>query len=114
MDPRHTSITCGKCRHRDRNNRKSQAEFRCLKCHHAAHADHNAAWNILQRGRQLILLYLLLCRNAEAGGANFGRRMGMPSLDDRPRRNLTRTGAAEPQGVAAAGLAPDRHRAHAV
>ena len=111
---RSTSTTCGNCQYRDRNNRKNQAEFLCFKCHHAANADHNAAQNILQRGRGIIILYLLLCRQAEAGGAHCGRRSGRPSLDDRPRHSLTPTGAAEPKGVAAAGPAPSRHRAHAV
>lgn len=114
VNPQYTSTTCGKCHHRDKKNRKSQAEFRCLKCDHAVNADHNAAWNILQRGRGIIILYLLLCRYAEAGGDHFGRRSGRPSLDDRPRQSLTPTGAAEPKGVAATGLAPGRHRAHAV
>lgn len=114
VDSKQTSTTLGLRRYRHRNNRKSQAEFLFLKRHHAAHADANAAWNILQRGRGTIILYLLLCRNTAAGGANCGRRSGRPSLDDHPRRNLTPPKAAEPKGIAAAGLAPSRQRVPAV
>ncbi|MGC9215524.1 zinc ribbon domain-containing protein [Acidithiobacillus sp.] len=36
----------------DAGNRKVQAVFRCLHCGHEAHADVNAAQNILARGLQ--------------------------------------------------------------
>lgn len=50
VDARHTSQTCAACGHRDRDNRVSQAEFRCRRCHHHDHADINAARNILRAG----------------------------------------------------------------
>lgn len=46
VNPRNTSRTCSACGHCDKANRKSQGEFECQQCGHAAHADHNAAINI--------------------------------------------------------------------
>jgi len=50
VDPRYTSQTCSKCGHRDKRNRPDQATFICRSCGVVAHADHNAAVNIAQRG----------------------------------------------------------------
>ncbi len=44
-----TSITCAACGHRAKNNRESQAVFACQACGYTAHADTNAARNILTR-----------------------------------------------------------------
>jgi putative transposase len=49
VDPRHTSRTCPACRHVDGGNRRG-AVFLCLRCGHQAHADVNAAQNILRAG----------------------------------------------------------------
>ncbi|CNF16896.1 transposase [Mycobacterium tuberculosis] len=46
VDPAHTSQTCNACGHRARDNRESQAVFRCVACGHRANADVNAARNI--------------------------------------------------------------------
>jgi putative transposase len=46
VDPRNTSRTCAECHHCEKDNRKSQAKFLCVKCGHAANADRNAALNI--------------------------------------------------------------------
>jgi IS605 OrfB family transposase len=46
VDPKHTSQRCSACGHTERRNRKSQAEFCCVRCGHAASADYNAAINI--------------------------------------------------------------------
>lgn len=46
VNPKNTSRTCSECGHCDEKNRPSQAEFRCLACGFAAHADSNAAQNI--------------------------------------------------------------------
>ena len=46
VDPRYTSQKCSQCRHIERGNRPSQAEFRCKKCGFECHADLNAAINI--------------------------------------------------------------------
>jgi IS605 OrfB family transposase len=50
VDPRYTSQTCHACRHRDKRNRPNQETFHCRSCGVVAHADHNAALNIAQRG----------------------------------------------------------------
>ncbi|MHB8177708.1 MAG: RNA-guided endonuclease InsQ/TnpB family protein [Vulcanimicrobiaceae bacterium] len=49
VDPRNTSRTCANCGHVSRENRQTQAAFRCVACGHAANADTNAAINILRR-----------------------------------------------------------------
>jgi putative transposase len=51
VDPRHTSQRCSRCGHVARENRLTQARFRCQACGHEAHADINAAANILRAGR---------------------------------------------------------------
>jgi putative transposase len=53
VDPRHTSQRCAECGHISAGNRVTQAEFRCLACGHQAHADINAAINILRAGLAL-------------------------------------------------------------
>jgi putative transposase len=50
VDPRHTSQRCARCGHVAAGNRVTQAMFRCLSCGHEAHADVNAAINILRAG----------------------------------------------------------------
>jgi putative transposase len=50
VNPRHTSQQCAQCGHVAAGNRVTQAEFRCLRCGHEAHADVNAALNILRAG----------------------------------------------------------------
>ncbi len=52
VDPRNTSRTCAQCEHVSRENRQTQAVFRCIACGHAANADTNAAINILRRAGQ--------------------------------------------------------------
>ncbi|WP_281282640.1 RNA-guided endonuclease InsQ/TnpB family protein [Nonomuraea terrae] len=59
VNPASTSRTCSCCGHCAKENRATQAEFRCTACGHAAHADVNAAINILRAG-------LALRRAAEA------------------------------------------------
>lgn len=50
VNPAFTSQRCSQCGHVAAGNRISQAEFQCLACGHEAHADHNAAINILRAG----------------------------------------------------------------
>jgi putative transposase len=50
VDPRHTSRTCAHCGYRAAGNRR-RTVFRCQACGHEAHADTNAAINILRAGR---------------------------------------------------------------
>ncbi len=51
VNPRHTSQTCSCCGHRAKENRMSQAVFRCQVCGHEENADVNAAKNILTVGQ---------------------------------------------------------------
>ena len=50
VNPAYTSQTCSKCGYRAKENRESQAVFRCKKCGMRMNADLNAARNILERG----------------------------------------------------------------
>jgi IS605 OrfB family transposase len=50
VDPRYTSQSCAQCGYRDKRNRPDQETFTCRSCGVVAHADHNAALNIAQRG----------------------------------------------------------------
>jgi putative transposase len=50
VNPRNTSRMCTACGHVAAKNRESQAVFTCESCGHTAHADTNAAINILNRG----------------------------------------------------------------
>ena len=50
VNARHTSQRCARCGHVAAGNRLSQAEFKCQRCGHEAHADVNAAENILRAG----------------------------------------------------------------
>lgn len=55
VDPRYTSQTCSCCGHVDRGNRVG-VKFVCVECGHVAHADLNAAINILGRGPAMHVL----------------------------------------------------------
>ena len=50
VPPRNTSRTCHACGHVSKDNRRSQARFKCVACGRGAHADINAAKNILAAG----------------------------------------------------------------
>lgn len=49
VDPQNTSRQCSVCGYIDKDNRKTQSGFFCLKCGHIENADVNAARNISQR-----------------------------------------------------------------
>ncbi|MEV4527435.1 transposase [Streptosporangium sp. NPDC049304] len=53
VNPANTSRTCARCGHCAKENRPTQAEFHCQRCAHVAHADVNAATNILRAGLAL-------------------------------------------------------------
>ncbi|MEU8248484.1 transposase [Nonomuraea sp. NPDC048916] len=53
VNPAGTSRTCTRCGHCAKENRLTQAEFACTACGHTAHADVNAAINILRAGLAL-------------------------------------------------------------
>jgi putative transposase len=57
VDPRNSSRRCAHCGHTEKENRH-KAAFKCLVCGHEAHADVNAACNILRAGRAQQLLHL--------------------------------------------------------
>ncbi|HDO9659894.1 TPA: transposase [Clostridioides difficile] len=46
VNPAYTSQTCSECGHVDKENRETQAKFKCLECRFEANADYNAARNI--------------------------------------------------------------------
>ncbi|RRG34894.1 transposase [Clostridioides difficile] len=46
VNPAYTSQTCSECGHVDKENRETQAKFKCLECGFEANADYNAARNI--------------------------------------------------------------------
>lgn len=50
VNPAFTSQRCATCAHTSKENRESQAVFRCTQCGHTANADVNAAINILAAG----------------------------------------------------------------
>jgi putative transposase len=50
IDPAYTSQTCNACGSISKQNRKSQAVFKCVSCGHADNADRNAGLNILDTG----------------------------------------------------------------
>ena len=50
VDPRNTSVRCRECGNVDKANRPSRDRFVCVACGHTAHADTNAACNILTAG----------------------------------------------------------------
>ena len=49
VDPRNSSRTCRRCGFVEKRNRRSQAEFSCLRCGHTCHADLNGASILAQR-----------------------------------------------------------------
>lgn len=49
VNPKNTSRRCNHCGHTSAGDRQSQAVFTCTECGHSAHADTNAARNILGR-----------------------------------------------------------------
>ena len=53
VNPTNTSRTCSACEHVATENRVAQAAFACVQCGHTAHADVNAAKNILRAGLAL-------------------------------------------------------------
>ena len=50
VNPAYTSQQCSQCGYTDKENRKTQAEFKCMACGFKHNADINAALNILAKG----------------------------------------------------------------
>ena len=53
VPPHNTSRTCPCCGHVSADNRRTQAQFKCVACGHANHADVVGAMNILARGHRV-------------------------------------------------------------
>ncbi len=70
VNPRNTSRMCAACGHIAPENRESQAVFWCVACGHKAHADLNAARNILARGLSSNEVRTLGTREPAPDGAN--------------------------------------------
>ena len=51
VNPRNTSRSCPLCNHTEKDNRKTQAVFVCVKCSFKENADYTAAINILAAGQ---------------------------------------------------------------
>lgn len=66
VDPHNTSKACSKCGYIDKDNRKTQSEFFCLKCGHKENADVNAAKNIAQRA--VVNQPIALCPDQKCSG----------------------------------------------
>ncbi|MDP2211063.1 MAG: transposase [Candidatus Aquicultor sp.] len=52
--PQNTSRTCSACGHVAKENRKTQAQFKCVECAYSENADLNAAHNILAAGHAVL------------------------------------------------------------
>ena len=57
VNPAYTSQTCSECDHVAKENRSTQAGFRCVKCGHSENADTNAAKNIKAAGLRRVSLW---------------------------------------------------------
>lgn len=55
VDPKYSSQTCSNCGSKSKENRKTQAKFKCVSCGHTENADVNAAKNILARAEPMSL-----------------------------------------------------------
>lgn len=54
VPPQNTSLSCPSCEHISEENRKTQAQFECIKCRYRNNADVVGAMNILERGYRLL------------------------------------------------------------
>lgn len=54
IPPKNTSRKCPECRHTEKDNRKTQAQFRCQECGYSENADFVAARNILAAGHAVL------------------------------------------------------------
>ena len=55
IDPKYTSQKCSNCGTIDKESRLTQAKFVCTSCGYEANADVNAAVNIREKGRFIVL-----------------------------------------------------------
>ena len=94
VDPAYTSQACSQCGHTAQSNRPSQAVFACGACGFRAHADHNAAINILVRAG-------LPCAPVPARGTGAAARRGAlpPWSVARPTTGTPATREPDMRGV---------------
>ncbi|WP_306306811.1 transposase [Microtetraspora fusca] len=100
VDPANTSHTCARCA---MENRVAQAEFACRACGHTAHADVNAAINILRAG--LALRKAAEATQREAAPFRERRSHGGVYRDDHPS---ARPAPRLPERMTAASELTDR------
>ena len=101
VDPASTSRTCAVCGHIGRENRGTQAHFRCTACGHTANADCNTAQNILAQG-------LALCPTARGTGAAARREALDPC--PLPVATVKSTSTTRRYAVTAEGVSSWVHR----
>lgn len=84
VNPKNTSRRCNPCRHTAKENRESQAIFRCTQCGHQDNADTNAACNVRDDG---ISILMGLDSQATVAGKPVApagsKRKTRPSVEDR-------------------------------
>lgn len=66
VKPHYTSQECSKCHHTCKENRRTQAEFKCVSCGFYANADVNASANVLAAGHAV-----LACGEVAQSGASM-------------------------------------------
>lgn len=60
IEPQYTSQRCSRCGHINKENRRGQADFKCLECGFEANADYNAACNIAQSNIECVIKEALM------------------------------------------------------
>jgi putative transposase len=71
VNPQYTSQRCSRCGCIDENNRKNQADFKCVTCGYSTNADYNAARNIAIPGiDEIIAEQIEFQRNAATADAS--------------------------------------------
>ena len=115
VHPGNTSITCHRCKHKDKKSRKGE-RFECTACGHKAHADTNAAKNISERGDRVWKGYWNALRKrtektARAKGTKGPDQEGRGEALDMDSQRATGHGGGEPlrASTAQAGELLQRH-----
>ena len=75
INPANTSRTCPECGVIDAKNRMTQAEFKCVHCGYEAHADVNAAVNIVRAGLAQLACLTAKVVESQAQGSNPRQRV---------------------------------------
>ena len=81
VPPQYTSQQCSVCGHVEAANRPTQSRFACVACGHTAHADVNAACNVLAAGHAVM---------ACGGDVSPHPRQGAPKFISRSHKSLMR------------------------